>query len=210
MAMTYTTLSAAKTSGGSIRRWLNYSELDVDHIIDEAQTVICQSLRVREMRAVFSDLSMGTDDSSVALPSGFLDPIGLKDITNNIDLDLVPELEIVRQRQYSAGTLSSGTPTRFAIFNEAFQFDCKYSGAATITLVGFKKPTFISSSVATNFLTDRYPHLMRVACIAQAADFMNNNERADKYLDRLMKMIQQTNAESDLSYRGVALNMRAG
>jgi len=209
MPMTYATLSAAKTAAGSIKRWMNYSELDVDQIIEEAQALIFQTLRVREMRTEFSDLSISVGDSSKALPTGFLDPIALKDVTNNIDLELVMEQKLIEERVYdsSAVLTTSSAATKYAIFGEALQFEIKYDTAATLKLVGFKAPTFVSATNASNFLVSRYPHLMRIACMAQAADFMNNVEREQRYLAKLAVMIQATNVESDLSYRGVTLNI---
>lgn len=209
MAMTYSSLSGAKTAAGSIRRWLNYAELDVDQIIEEAQALIFQTLRVREMRTEFSDITLAAGESSVALPAGFLDPIALKDKTNNIDLDLVSEDEMVRKRAYDTDgeLITASAAYYYAIFQERLQFEIEYDTAATLTLIGYKAPTFVSSSNETNFLVNRYPHLMRVACMAQAADFMNNTEREQRYLAKLAAMIQQTNLESDMTYRGVTLNI---
>ena len=209
MAMTYATLTAAKTAAGSIKRWMNYSELDVDQILEEAQALIFQTLRVREMRTEFSDLTLSVGESYEALPTGFLDPIALKDKTNNVDLELVTEDEMIRQRVYeSDGTLATSSAAyKYAIFQERLQFEIEYDTVATLTLIGYKAPTFVSDSNSTNFLCTRYPHLLRVACMAQAADFMNNVEREQRYLTKLAAMIQQTNIESDMSYRGVTLNI---
>lgn len=209
--MNYTSLSADKTTAGSIKRWMNYSQLDVDQIIEEAQALIFQTLRVREMRTQFDSLSMTVGDSYKALPTGFLDPLYLKDITNNIDLELRDETMLMQMRDYEEGVLAeSSAAYNYAIFDEKLQFDFKYDTAATLVLVGFKAPTYVSSTNASNFLCTRYPHLLRVACMAQAADFMNNVEREQSYLTKLAALIQQTNAESDMTYRGVALNIGIG
>lgn len=209
MAMTYTSLSGAKTAAGSIKRWMNYEQLDVDQIIEEAQALIFQTLRVREMRTEFSDISVAVGDTYAALPTGFLDPIALKDKTNNIDMDLVTEDELVRRRVYdSDGVLEEASiSSSYAIFQERLQFENKFDTAATLTMIGYKAPSFVASGTESNFLVSRYPHLMRVACMAQAADFMNNVEREQRYLTKLVAAIQQTNVESDMSYRGVTLNI---
>jgi hypothetical protein len=40
----------------------------------------------------------------------------------------------------------------------------------------------------TNFITNRYPQLLRVACMA-AADFMKDTEEYNKQFQRLVQMI---------------------
>lgn len=202
MAMNYSDLIAAKTTAGSIKRWVNYSQLDAEQIVLEAQALIWQTLRVREMRTEFSDLSLADGDSYKALPDGFLDPISLKDVTNNIDLRLVPEPNLVRSRVYESAVLIDGTPQQYAIFGEKLQFECTYESAATLKLVGYKTPTVLSASNETNFLTSRYPHLLRVACVTQAYDFMSNMAKYQSNMTLLSALIEKTNAESDLSYRG--------
>src|SRR5246127_5440048 len=74
-SMSYTSLVGDKNAAGSIARWVNYSKLDADQILQEAQSLIYSMLRVREMRAHFNfNIAPGSD--RVALPAGFLDPIG--------------------------------------------------------------------------------------------------------------------------------------
>ncbi|WP_028136150.1 phage adaptor protein [Bradyrhizobium japonicum] len=210
MAMTYTTLIADKTTAGSIKRWCNYSQLDVEQVLIEAQALVYQTLRVREMRFEFDNLALAPGDFYVALPSGFLDPIALKDITNNIDLKLRPEANIVRARSYEDGALIESIPQNYAIYDEKLQFECAYESAATLNLVGFKKPDDLSGSNTTNFLTSRYPHLLRVACLAQAYDFMSNQTKYQNNLTMLSALIEKTNAESDLSYRDVEFEVEIG
>lgn len=204
--MNYTTLIAAKTTAGSIKSWVNYSRLDVAQIVEEAQDLIFQTLRVREMRTVGA-LSMSGGDSSVAVPADFLDPIKLTDKTNNVDLKLQSESMLENFRAYSGGVLTSGTPARYSIWSEAFQFEFKYSGAASLSLVYFKKPALLVATTGeTNFLTDRYPHLLRTACVALAHDFMDNAAEYDKAVARLSGLIQKANEESDLATRGAVLS----
>lgn len=75
MAMNYTTLIAAKSVVGSIKSWVNYSKLDVVTVVDEAQALLYSLLRTREMMAG-TQFTMALNESYVALPTGFLDPIG--------------------------------------------------------------------------------------------------------------------------------------
>ena len=74
-SMSYTSLVGDKNTAGSIARWVNYSKLDADQILHEAQSLIYSMLRVREMRAHFN-FTVAQGGDRVALPTGFLDPIG--------------------------------------------------------------------------------------------------------------------------------------
>lgn len=208
--MNYTTLVADKTTPGSIKRFVNYSQLDAEQILEEAQALIFQTLRVREMRVEFDNIAMSPGDFYAPLPDGFLDPIALKDVTNNLDLKLRPESNIVSARTYDAGSLIESIPQRYAIYDEKLQFECAYESAATLNLVGFEKPALLSGSNTTNFLTNRLPHLLRVACLAQAYDFMSNQTKYQNNLTMLSALIDKTNAESDLSYRDVTFEVEIG
>jgi hypothetical protein len=96
------------------------------------------------------------------------------------------------------GRLESGTPTNVAVFDELFQFDCKADEARTLSLVYFKTPTLLSASNSTNFLTRRYPNILRVACQAGAASFMKDAEEFSAREAELLALINAANAESDL------------
>lgn len=100
MAMTYTSLVASKGTAGSIMNWVDYSKLDVETVVDEAQSLIFQTLRVREMRTEWT-FSMAIGQSEAALPSRFLDPIGrLQDLTNSMRYTHLTESEVMRLRTY--------------------------------------------------------------------------------------------------------------
>jgi hypothetical protein len=205
--MDYTTLIADKTTDGSIRRWVNHSDVDAVTVLTEAQALIFQSLRVREMRTVFSDIAMAIGNSSTALPSGFLDPIALIDKTNNLRLRLRTEEFLSRLRQYdTTPALVTGTPQNFAIFGEALQFDLAYDAVAILSLIAFATPAPLGPTNTTNFLTNRIPHVLACACRAQAFAFRNNDERQQLELQKLAAYIAKTNAESDLSYRGLEVS----
>lgn len=206
--MNYATLIADKDTAGSIKSWVNHALLDVVTIVEEAEALVAQTLRVREMRAS-TTLAMSIGDSTKALPTGFQDPLSLRDITNEITLDLRDPKTIEEMRGYDSAVLSTGTPENYAIFDEALQFDYSYDAAATLRLVYFKKWTALAST-NTNFLTDRYPHLLRTACLAQAFSFRDNDARQQIELAKLAAYISKTNAESDLSMRGLVTLNRIG
>lgn len=206
MAMDFDTLVAGKDTAGSIKRWVNYAELDAEDILIEAQALIFQALRVREMRSVWSP-TIAIGDSSKALPTGFLDPIGrhIRD-NKNMQFPFIHEQELIDRRTYDAdGDLLSGTPSVVSIFDEALQFDMAFDEARTLNLLYFKKPDDLSSNAGTNWLTTRYPHLLRQACIVQAYAFMRNWNAHNTEVQKLTAFIDRANIEADLSYRGADL-----
>ena len=75
MAMSYSSLIAAKGTSGAIATWVNYTLLDIPPIVDEAQTLLYSMLRCREMLTEYN-FSMGLNSSVIALPARFLDPVG--------------------------------------------------------------------------------------------------------------------------------------
>lgn len=205
--MNYSTLIAAKTTAGSIKSWVNYARIDVEQIVEEAQALIYQSLRTREMRAIAA-VTVVTGAISAPVPADFLDPISFKDTTNNVDLDLEQESGFLQSLVYSGGTLASGQPRRYAIANEGMLFDKKWSAGAVLGLWYYKKPASLAATTnETNFLTSRYPHLLRTACLAAAANFKSDTERYNVEAGKLAALIQVANQESDLATRGAVLNI---
>lgn len=295
MAMTYTSLTAAKGVAGSIANWVGYSKIDIATVLDEAQSIIFQSLRTREMRTEFVfGLSVG--QSRLALPARFLDPIGRIRDHRGLYYSHRMESEITDRRSFQAvsgGTLGTNpfttgavnsslvtvnivghgltqgsdvtfpattpavdgiamagtfpvttvvdadhivvtspagdqasvgavngggagvtwfanmliqsSPSIWSIFDEAIQFDAACVEALQCRLLYFRSPLLLSATNPTNFLTSRYPRLIREATNAAAASFMKDDNEETKALQKLSALIDATNAESDLSYRGAEL-----
>lgn len=287
--MTWTSLVAPKGTAGSIMNWVNYTKLDVETVVDEAQSLLYQMLRVREMRATWT-FGMAAGSTAIALPARFLDPIGtLLDITNNTRIPHRLESDILAARtyepltgslganpfttvngsssvnvhkvghgvtqnsvatfsgatavggftftgSYSVGSivdadnytiamaddgvasssatgggsaityeidkLCSGFPSMWAIWDEQIKFDVGFDTATRFKLVYYRSPTLLSASNLSNWLTVRYPMLMRKACQAAAADFMKDDVEYKKGIEALSALIQSTAAENDLIYRG--------
>jgi hypothetical protein len=107
---------------------------------------------------------------------------------------------------YTANNLVASTPVQWAIWDEYLQFDAAFTDAKQFRLSCFKSLPLLSASNPTNFLTNRYPQLLREAAIAAAASFMKDDNEFTKHDTKLQLMIQQINAESDLMYRGADLD----
>jgi hypothetical protein len=300
-SMSYPSLVGDKNTAGSIARWVNYSKLDADQILQEAQSLIYSLLRVREMRAHFT-AAMGVGNSQIALPTGFLDPIGrisflvsgakaeqrypnfiqrrrvytsttgslgsnpftttagstlvsvnlpshgfsqgsrfgtigataFNGVTianalgtaagefdvvsianaNTFVIDITP-LGVVPSGNgagggggiiYAVQNLVQGMPIYWGIWNETIFFDVAFNQAENCDVQYFAAPPILSTTNPTNFLTNRYPHLLRKACTAQAWDFLRNDAEYQKDLAALTALAEQTNAEADFAYRGATFD----
>lgn len=291
-SMSYTSLTGDKNTAGSIARWVNYSKLDADQILQEAQSLLYSMLRIREMRAHFNfDIAQGGD--RVALPAGFLDPIGKISMlgtgakieqrypnfiqrrrtytettgglsnnpfttasgstlvtvnlaahglsqgsttagaaafngvtiagtfdvvaivdTNDFVVDITP-LGVTPSANgagggaaatYIADNLIQGTPLYWGVWEETIFFDVAFAQQTNCNLQYFKSLPILSAANPTNFLTNRYPHLLRKAATAQAWDFMRNDDEYQKDVAALTALVEQVNAESDFLYRGAAFD----
>ena len=106
---------------------------------------------------------------------------------------------------YTANNLISGQPLQWAVWDEYLQFDGAFDTATQFRLMVYKSLPLLSASNPTNFLTDRYPQLVRTAGMASAATFIKDDNEYTKHLTALQQMIQSIQAESDLGYRGADL-----
>lgn len=103
---------------------------------------------------------------------------------------------------YTANRLIAATPSIFAVWDEAIKFDTAFERAATCKLAYYRRPLLLSADNETNFLTDRYPALLRTACLAGAADFMKDGDEYTKAMQRLQVLVERAGAENDMIYRG--------
>jgi hypothetical protein len=201
MAMSYTALTGALAAVGSIRRLVNNPTIDPDDVLEDAQAEIYTRLRTREMRTT-ATLTGAIGSRSIALPADFLDPISLRD---RYMIDIVqtdPDALLAMWATDASGNPIQTEPSRFAIFNEAIQFNVALDAAYTFTLAYFKRPAALASGNQTNFLTTRYPHLLRAACRKHAYIFLKNTGERDKANQELQAFLTEIAVQDDLSYRG--------
>lgn len=176
MPMTFSILTGSKTTDGSIAHWSNYALLDAPGILTEAQQMLYSRLRVREMRASAS-LSFAVGDYTKALPTGFLEPMVLRDITNDCEIILRSEGDLEELRSWTSGMLDDGDPSSYSIYDELIQTDAKTVTAWSARMLYWKQPTALAATTnETNFITERYPQLLRMACLAVASRFRKDWE----------------------------------
>ena len=144
MAINWTTLTAAKTTEGSIKNWVNRSDIPVTNILLEAEAWIYQTLRVREM-VVDEAFTFDASSSSEALPSGFLDPIQFVPYGWAAPLEFWHEANF-RPNRSSAGVLeSAATPSKWTIIGETAHIDVLLSASFSGRLMYYDTPTAAGS-----------------------------------------------------------------
>lgn len=211
MVMSFTTLTGTKATAGSIINWTGLTRIDPATVLDLAQAAIftgmnpygirMTALRVRQMRTM-ATLSMADGDSTEALPTRYLDPIEMRDISNNTRLEQVFEGDMLRLRSYTSGVLDDGLPRYYAVFDELIQFDRTYEEATTLHFLHYAEPARLAADTnETNWLTSRYPHMLLEACKGYAHDFMQHEEAARACFVKLGALAAAANAESDLGRR---------
>jgi hypothetical protein len=296
MAMSYTSLVAAKGTPSAVATWVNYSLLDVSTIVDEAQSLIFASLRCREMMTDFL-FTLPVGGSFIPLPARFLDPIGrifCPGVTQYIRHKDANFIETTRNYTESSGTLpvtpfttvngsnivtvnlpghgfsqasiiyltdttnfngitngingtfnitsivdvndftiditvlgttptASGVgggaavpyvcdnlvaafPQWYGIWNEKIYFDAAFVQTMLCRLQYYQSLPLLSATNQSNFLTTRYPQLLRIACMASAADFMKDDTEYQKQYGKLQAILGQIAVENDGMLRGMELD----
>lgn len=204
--MDYTSLVADETTSGSIKRAINWSRVDSEGILDEAQKWIYAKLRVREMLAR-DDVDIGEGETAADLPTGYLDPVimsipGVIKRVRNTDHD-----RFQRGLAWdSDGLLPEAVPTRFCVFDDVFNFNSRADDDYTGKILYFKRPTDLSADNPTNFLTIRYPTLLRRACLMFAAEERKDRAMMKESEDRALELIDEVKRESDFQFRGMEID----
>lgn len=201
MSIDYATLTAAsKTTEGSIRNWVNRDDIPVTNILIEAQAAIYESLRVREMTALQESFTFAINTDSVALPADFLDPIQFLPWQWGDPLPLYNEGSLRKSRDEN-GTLLSGSPSCWSIVGVTAHIDVSAVAAFSGELMYYALPAVLSGTNTTNFLTTRYPSLLRYACMMKAYEHMKKTDDAKGYMMLMMAGVQSAAASNDLFRR---------
>ena len=66
----------------------------------------------------------------------------------------------------------------------------------------YDTPAALGSGNETNFLTIRYPILLRSACMMRAYEHMKQTALATGYMQKAMADINEANVTSDMARRG--------
>ncbi len=208
--MDYSTLVADRSTPGSIAYNINYGRIDADGILDEAEAWIYAKLRVRQMRSTAS-VSIAASASTASFPTGYLDPIhfGIPGYCTTLR-----RWDEERFRAHlgwdESAVLPTGMPTVWADISETMQFNSIADQAYTGQMTYYKLPTALSADNETNWLTTRYPTLVRRACLIFSAEARKEFDVRDRAEKDALQQIMEIRVESDESMRGMSMDFHWG
>lgn len=199
--MDYAQLVAAKTTANSIKAWLNWDGAPVTDILTEAEAYIYGKLRVREMKEIDTG-TIADGDLTLALPDNYLAAISFRRIGSSAGKISILDSQHMETRNAidADGVFVEGVPNACQIIGDppVAYFNCESDAAYPYRLVYWGRKTALSGANTTNFLTSRYPKLLRTACLMAGYDFYKNPSEQAKHETRLEKLIFEANAEYDL------------
>lgn len=202
--MDYTTFTSGKTTAGSLANWVNRGDLPTSAILTEAEAEIYKRLRVREMMTdeAFTFSSASSSKALSTLSGTFLDPVQFVPYEWADELPFVGP-ERFRPSRNSSGTLeSAATPSQWTIIGETAHLDVLLSAAFSGRMMYYALPTALGSGNTTNFLTTRYPKLLREMSMSIAYVHMKDTARAQEHLAYAMAGIAEANATNEMWRRG--------
>lgn len=170
MAFTsYTTLVS------TVENYLARTDLGtvIPDFIELAQERLSRDLRVQEMLKV-ATATTTSGDKNIAFPADFLE---LREI--HIDGTPMVNLEYQTPDQFFRNGKAhlSGEPECFTMIGAEFQFAPVPDGTQTVQILYYAKPTFISTTTATNDFLAYFPDALLYATLAEAEPYLMNDDR---------------------------------
>lgn len=210
--MDYTTLTASKSTAGSISAWINSDSVTSSSptIIAEAESFVYRRLRHwRMLTKVSGSPTFTIGNDYIALPSDYLEAKLLM-ITgvNQQWLTRKTIEEVTAAYQYDgSGTRVNQMPLLYSNDGSQIAFDSPSDQAYPYLFRYYAQPAALSGSNTTNWLTQFYPRLFRTALMAGATEFMK--EAGQGQFDRTywegiaLTEIGIAQVESDMEQRKV-------
>ncbi len=143
---------------------------DIDTFIDLCEARHKREVRIREMVAR-EDLTV--DSRQESLPSGFLEMVNLRLLTNPVTV--VQEINLHEMTRIR--TESTGKPIYFTCYGNEIEFNQSPDSAYSGEIVYYKEQTALSGSNTTNDILTRAPDLYLYGALLAAAPFLMNDER---------------------------------
>jgi hypothetical protein len=167
-----------------------------------AQDRMTRDLRVRQMLKLASTT---TTDGTVELPTDFLEMREMHFQGNPL-----ATLEYQSPDKFFRNGLTdtSGDPFYYTIIGENFQFAPTPTGSRTLQMLYYAKPTYISSTQASNIYLVSYPDAILYATLAEAEPYLMNDARTQTWAAMYDRAIANIMKNDDGSkYPNTALNV---
>ena len=202
--MSYTNYSDLQAS---VAGYLGRSDLttQIPDFIRFAELRLGRELRTRTMLNSATAPTVGSD-SRIALPTDFLEIRDLF-IQGNPRRPLTYMSPSAFSRQARADII--GLPVFYTILASEFQFAPIPDGVYTLEILYYAKPTFLSTSNASNAFLANYPDALLYASLIEAEPYLINDARSQLWAtlyDRAIKNI--SDADQGGEYSGIPLQMK--
>lgn len=185
---TYANLKSA------IASWnIDRTDLPDSDIVTLAEARLFRELQLRTMEAE-TDLTGVVDSRYIALPSGFLEPIGL---FINISGSGREELEFVPADIESVD--ATGQPEYWTIDGTNIAFERPCDQAYSFTLRSLQSLTALSDSNTSNWLLANHPDLYLAACNVEAAMWLEDDDQIARWQPRYAEALLSVNNQANRS-----------
>lgn len=205
----YTVLIGTRQTAGSLKNYCNDERFDPATVVTEAQAWIYSRLRVWEMQVDDEGAHpLAAGDISLDLPITlrFKAPYKLMLTGTNPAIggggrEIVHRSHAFVTSHWSwdnTGARVRGTPQFFSHFGSKFYFDVAALDNYPTRLFYYEAPAVLEAGTnETNFLTEKYPKLLRHACMFNAFEHLRRPDEREYHLKLAMAEVQQANMNSD-------------
>lgn len=211
MPMTYSDLIAGKTNSQSIQAWVNNTTIPSTVILEDAEAYIYRSLRAVEMRQPGAVAAIPAYAETFPLPARTIQiepPIFIYGLTTG-DYGMkgrivqVDPAELQANSHYGTdGAIESGLPNRYALIGTATaQLNRGWDGTYALRFHYWQRPSALGTDNETNFVTSRFPRMLRSACLAFANEWMKDAGEKDRWLAVCDAEIARANIEAEAILR---------
>ena len=202
--MSYTNYTELQAS---VAGYLGRSDLttEIPDFIRFAEIRLGRELRTRQMLNSATAPTVA-NDARTALPTDFLE---IRDLfvqgTPRRPLSYMSPSAFSREAK--ADTF--GLPVFYTLLASEFQFAPKPDAIYTLEILYYAKPTFLSTSNASNVFLANYPDALLYASLIEAEPYLINDARSQLWAtlyDRAIKNITEANESGEFS--GIPLQMK--
>ena len=202
--MSYTNYTELQAS---VAGYLGRSDLttQIPDFIRFAEIRLGRELRTRQMLNSATAPTVA-NDARTALPTDFLE---IRDLfvqgTPRRPLSYMSPSAFSREAK--ADTF--GLPVFYTLLASEFQFAPKPDAVYTLEILYYAKPTFLSTSNASNVFLANYPDALLYASLIEAEPYLINDARSQLWAtlyDRAIKNITEANESGEFS--GIPLQMK--
>lgn len=193
----------------SVAGWLHRSDLTaiIPDLIVLAEERIARDLRIRK-QVTNTSLSTVGGVQYVTLPTDFLEieNIGLSGTSPPRQLHVVtPE---IMDEVYPKG-YNTGEPVVYALLGDTIQFGPTPDTVYAVSLDYYARLSPLATT-DTNWLLTNYPSIYLFGTLAEAAPYLQNDERAPMWEAKYQRAVDSLNVSDDMALRsGSAMRVRA-